>query len=117
MNDCFCVNNYRYKYKYKENIQNMPDVRKRILIPYTGCKNRKAWNRTREKYMAAKRRQNLAETDRRSYYEEERLEEFLESKGAIYNGNGSDNDDEMRVIMKIISKSCCRRVLLIVATK
>ena len=42
MNDCFCVNNYRYKYKYKENIQNMPDVRKRILIPYTGCKNRKA---------------------------------------------------------------------------
>ena len=95
----------------------MSDGRKRTLIPFTGCKNRKAWNRTKEKYTPAKRRQNLAETDRRSYYEEERLEEFLDSKGAIYNGNGSDNDNEMRVIMKIMSKTCCRRVLLIVATK
>ena len=30
--------------------------------------------------MLVKRRQNLAETDRRSYYKEEQLEEFLDSK-------------------------------------
>ena len=40
------------------------------------------------------KRQNLDETDRGSYYKEERLEEFLDSKGEIYNGNQSDNDDE-----------------------
>ena len=44
--------------------------------------------------MPVKRRQNLAETDRGSYYKEERLEEFLDSKGAFYNNNESDNDDE-----------------------
>ena len=44
--------------------------------------------------MPVKRRQNLAVTGRGSYYKEERLEEFLDSKGAFYNGNESDNDDE-----------------------
>ena len=72
----------------------MPDGRKRILSPFTGRKKRKAWNKTREKYMPVKRRQNLAETDRGSYYKEEWLEEFLDSKGAFYNGNESDNNDE-----------------------
>ena len=33
--------------------------------------------------MPEERRQNLAETDRRSYYKEESLETFLDSKGAI----------------------------------
>ena len=28
----------------------------------------KTWNKTREKYMLEERRQNLAETDRGSYY-------------------------------------------------
>ena len=40
----------------------MPDGRKRILRPFTGRKKRKAQNKTREKYMPVKRRQNLAET-------------------------------------------------------
>ena len=44
--------------------------------------------------MRVKRRQNLAETDRKSYCKEEWLEESLDSKGAFYNGNESDNDDE-----------------------
>ena len=35
--------------------------------------------------MLVKRRQNLGVTDRASY---------LDSKGAFYNGNESDNDDE-----------------------
>ena len=61
----------------------MPDGRKRILSPFTGRKKRKAWNKTREKYMPVKRRQNLAETDRGSYYKEEWLEKFLDSKGAF----------------------------------
>ena len=38
--------------------------------------------------------QNLAETDRGSYSKEERSVEFLDSKGAFYNSNQSDNDDE-----------------------
>ena len=72
----------------------MSDGLKRTLSSFTECKKWKAWNKAREKYMPLKRRQNLAETDRGSYYKEERLEEFLDSKGAFYNGNESDNDDE-----------------------
>ena len=55
--------------RYKENIQNMSDGRKLILSPFTGRKKRKAWNKTREKYMPVKRRQ--IETDRGSYYNKE----------------------------------------------
>ena len=44
------------------------------------------------------RRQNLPETDRGSYYnQEEWVEKFLDDKGAFYNGSESDdgdNDDE-----------------------
>ena len=72
--------------------------RKRILSSFTGRKNRKALNNTREKYMPEERRQNLAETDRGSYCnQEEWVEEFLDNKGAFYNGSQSDhgdNDDE-----------------------
>ena len=52
----------------------MSDGRKRILSPFTGCTKRKAWNKTSEKYMPVKRKQNLAETDRGSYYKEESLD-------------------------------------------
>ena len=72
----------------------MLDGRGRVLSPFTKRKKWKAWNKTGEKYMSVKRRQNSAETDRRSYYKEECLEEFLDSKGAFYNGNESDNDNE-----------------------
>ena len=34
----------------------MPDGRKRILSPFTECKKRNAWNKTREKYIPVKRR-------------------------------------------------------------
>ena len=67
-----------------------------VLLP--GVKERKAWNNTREKYKSVKRRQNLAETDRVSYYNiEEWLEEFLDGKSAFYHDSESDdsiNDDE-----------------------
>ena len=46
----------------------MSDGRKLILSPFAGRKKRKAWNKTREKFMPEERRQNLAETDRESYY-------------------------------------------------
>ena len=49
----------------------MSDGRKQILSPFTGRKKRKACNKTREKHMLVKRRQNLPETDRGSYYKEE----------------------------------------------
>ena len=48
--------------------------------------------------MPEERRQNLAETNRRSYYnQEEWLEEFLDDKAAFYSGIESDdsgNKDE-----------------------
>ena len=47
----------------------MPDGCKQILNPFTGHKKRKAWNKTREKNMPAKRRQ--IETDGGSYYNKE----------------------------------------------
>ena len=61
----------------------MSDGRKGILSPCIGRKKQKAWNKTREKYILVKIRQNLAETDRGSYYKEERLQKFLDSKGAV----------------------------------
>ena len=39
-------------------------------------------------------RQNFTETDRGSYFKEERLEEFLDSKVAFYNVNENDDDDD-----------------------
>ena len=44
--------------------------------------------------MPLKRRRNLVEIDRVSYYKEEWLEEFSDSKGAFYDGNESDNADQ-----------------------
>ena len=52
----------------------MSDGRKRILSPFAGCKNKKLGIRLEEKSMPVKRRQNLAETGRGSYYKEEWLE-------------------------------------------
>ena len=46
----------------------MSDGHKLFLSPFTGGKKRKAQNKTREKHMPEERRQNLAETDRGSYY-------------------------------------------------
>ena len=45
----------------------MSGGRKLILSPFTWRKKLKAWNNTREKYMPEERRQNFAETDRRSF--------------------------------------------------
>ena len=35
-----------------------------VVSPFTGCKKQKPWNKTCERYMPVRRRQNLAETDR-----------------------------------------------------
>ena len=44
--------------------------------------------------MLKERQQNLAETDRGSYYnQEEWAEEFLDDKGAFYNSSESDDGD------------------------
>ena len=42
----------------------MSGGRKRILSPFTGHKRRRAWIKTREKYMPEEKRQNLAKTDK-----------------------------------------------------
>ena len=93
----------------------MSDGRKRILGPFTGCKKRKAQNKTTEKFMPVKRRQNLAETD----------------SGHVTKRNGQKNFQTakvhftmvikvtmmMRVKMKIRNNGSYRSVLSIVATK
>ena len=73
----------------------MPDGRKRILGPITGRKKWKAWNKTRVKYVPVKRRQNFC-WNRQGIilYKEEWSEEYLDSKGAFYNGNESDYNNE-----------------------
>ena len=77
----------------------MSDGRKRILSTFTGCKKRKACNKTGEKYMSEESIQSLAETDKGSHYnQEEWLEGFLGNKGGFYNeseSDDSDNDDEI----------------------
>ena len=66
--------------------------------------------------MSVKRRQNLAVRDRASYYKEERLEEFLDSKGAFYNGNESGNEDksyennEQQQLLEGFANSCYKIV-------
>ena len=47
----------------------MRDGHKLILTPFTRRKRRKAWNKTRKKYMPVKRIQ--IETERGSYYNKE----------------------------------------------
>ena len=42
-----------------------------FLVLLLGIKKRKAQNKTREKYMPEERKQNLAETDRESYCNQE----------------------------------------------
>ena len=71
---------------------------KEILSIFTGIKNGKAWNNTREKHKPVRKRQNLPETDMGSYYNKEKwLEEVLDDKGAFYNDSESadsaNNDD------------------------
>ena len=72
----------------------MSDGCKWILSPFMGVKNRKLGIRLEKNICWSKEDTNLAVTDRGSYYKEERLEEFLDSKGAFCNGNESDNDDK-----------------------
>ena len=67
----------------------------KFLVLLLGVKNEKL-GIAREKYLLVKRRQNLPETDRWTQYKEEWLAEFLDSKDAFYNGNESDNDDELQ---------------------
>ena len=72
----------------------MSGGRKPILSPYTESKKRKTWNKTREKYIPEERKQNLAQTERGSYYnQEEWLEEFLDDKGAFYDASESDDSE------------------------
>ena len=49
----------------------MSDGCKIILSPFTGRKKPKIWNKAKEKYMPIKRRQDLTETGRGSYYNTE----------------------------------------------
>ena len=41
MNGYFCVNNCRYKYRYKKTTSKMSDGRKRIPSLFMGVKNKK----------------------------------------------------------------------------
>ena len=60
--------------------------------------------------MPEERRQNLAETDRESYYnQEEWLGEFLDDKGAFYDGSESDdseNDENYNEKIEAVVRRC-----------
>ena len=73
----------------------MYNCRKRILSPFTvGVKNKKLGITLEKNIFRKKKRQNLTETDRRSYYDQDEwLEEFLDNKGAFYDGSASDDSD------------------------
>ena len=88
----------------------MSDGRKQVLSPFPGGKKQKSWNKTKEK--EDKIQLKHKQTDRGSYYQEEWLEEFLDSQGIFYNGA------VMQVIMmKTMNSSSYRRVFPLVATK
>ena len=77
---------------------------------FTGSKKRKAWNKTRGKYIPEERRQNLARTDKGTYYnQEEWLGEFLDDKGAFYDGSESDvseNDENYTEKIEGVVRRC-----------
>ena len=93
----------------------MPDGRKRILSPFGGHKKRKAWNKTREKYMPVKK---------------DKIQQ-KQTGDLITKRNGQKNSQTvkvhftmvmkiimmMRVIMKIMNRRSYWRVLPMVATK
>ena len=60
--------------------------------------------------MPEERRQNLAETDRESYYnQEEWLGEILDDKGAFYDGSESDdseNDENYNEKIEAVVRRC-----------
>ena len=63
--------------------------------------------------MPVKRRQNLAETDRGSYYKEERFEELSDSKVAFYNDNDDEiyyENNEQRQLPECFASSCYKIV-------
>ena len=90
----------------------MPDGPKQIMSRLTGRKKQKTWNKTREKYMPVKRRQNLAETERASHFKEEWLDKSLDSKRVFYNGNEGDNDEnnEQQQLLEGFANSCYKIV-------
>ena len=69
----------------------MSDGHKRILSPFTGCKKRKAWNQTREKYMPVKQTKLSWNRSRGIILRRGTNRRVLDSKGACYNGNESDD--------------------------
>ena len=68
----------------------MSDGHKLILNPFTECKKRKAWNKTREKHMQEERRQNqLKQTGDHIIKQEEWLEAFIDDKSTFLQNRGS----------------------------
>ena len=59
--------------------------------------------------MSVKRKQNLAETDKGSYYNKEKWsEEFLDGKDAFHNGSENDDidNDEQQQLYEGFANSC-----------
>ena len=63
--------------------------------------------------MPLKRRWNLAETDRGSYYKEEWIDKFLDSKGAFYNSNESQWCESYNVnnVTAWVTEGVCQQLL------
>ena len=68
----------------------MSDGRKLILSPFTGRKNRKAWNKTRENICQKKEDKiQLKQTGDHITKQEEWLEAFLDDKSVFLQNRGS----------------------------
>ena len=66
---------------------------KHILSPFGGHKKRRLPNQKQRTAMTKENRQNLANTDRGSFYNQGAwLEEFLEDKAIFYNNSNSDSE-------------------------
>ena len=70
----------------------MPGGRKQILSPFTGRKKQKAWNKTRKKKYAGKKKTKFSWNRPRIILQRGTVRRIF-SKGACNNGNESDNDE------------------------
>ena len=69
-------------------------VANEFRLLFLSVNNEKLGIRLENNITFGKRRQNLAERDQGSYYnQEEWLEEFLDGKGTFYNNSESDDSD------------------------
>ena len=89
-------------------------VVKKFWVRLLGVKNEKFEIGLEKIYISEERRQSLAETDKDRYYnQEEWLDEFLDNKGAFYNGSESNDDENYNENVGAVVRRCSSKFLKI----